>query len=317
MTRRSPTPSCEAGSRLAALAIAAFAFLLPAVSGAAMLAGADLVETRAGTVQGVAALDMIVFRGLRYAAAPVGDRSWKAPQALEGWAGLRRADAFGPACPQDRTVSVDQAGDPGPTSEDCLFLNVWTPRADVQTRAPVMVWLHGGAFVIGAGSQSMYDGSALARHGVVVVTLNYRLGPLGFFSHPALDRECARSPANFGLLDQIAALRWVQANIAAFGGDPGNVTVFGESAGAQSMLALFATPRAQGLFARGIAQSPYGVPSPSRDQASGGPAWPRNGRRNRQILEFADEPVVRSDFLQKRLDAFIAALNLAGLFAGR
>ncbi len=225
------------------------------------------VSVGTGTVEGVREGRLAVFRGLPYAAAPVGPLRWRAPEPPPPWPDVRRADAFGPACPQDRTASVDQAGDPGPTSEDCLFLNVWTPRADAQANAPVMVWLHGGAFVIGAGSQALYDGSALARRGVVVVTLNYRLGRLGFFSHPALDAAAPNGPVNFGLLDQLAALHWVREHIAAFGGDPSNITVFGESAGAQSVLALFASPLAKGLFRRGIAQSPYGVPSRSRAQA--------------------------------------------------
>jgi para-nitrobenzyl esterase len=132
---------------------------------------------------------------------------------------------------------------------------------------PVMVWIHGGAFVIGAGSQSLFDGAALARRGVVVVTFTYRLGALGFFSHPALDAAHPHGPLNFGLLDQVAALKWVRETIAAFGGDANNVTLFGESAGAQSVLALFASPPARGLFERGIAQSPYGIPSHSRAKA--------------------------------------------------
>ncbi len=228
------------------------------------------VEVGAGSVEGVQDGRLAVFKGLPYAAAPVGALRWRAPERPTPWPDVRRADTFGPACPQDRAASVDQAGDPGPTSEDCLFLNVWTPHADVTAKAPVMVWLHGGAFAIGAGSQGLYDGSALARRGVVVVTLNSRLGRLGFFSHPALDAAAPNGPVNFGLLDQIAALRWVREHIAAFGGDPRNVTVFGESAGAQSVLALFASPLAKGLFRRGIAQSPYGVPSGSRAQALAG-----------------------------------------------
>jgi para-nitrobenzyl esterase len=145
---------------------------------------------------------------------------------------------------QNRAVSLEGGGDRGPVSEDCLVLNVWTPRVDAAARRPVMVWIHGGAFVFGAGHLPVYDGSALARRGAVVVTLNYRLGPLGYFVHPALDRESgggSAAAANFGLLDQIAALRWVQDNIAAFGGDPGRVTIFGQSAGAQSVLALMAS----------------------------------------------------------------------------
>ena len=236
-------------------------------AGVAAAQGAPQVTAPAGVVAGASDGGVAVFRGLPFAAAPVGALRWRPPEPATAWSGVREAKAFGKACPQDRSVSVDQAGDPGPTSEDCLFLNVWTPRPEPGGRLPVMVWIHGGAFVIGSGSQSLYDGTALARRGAVVVTFNYRLGALGFFSHPALDRAEPNGPVNFGLLDQIEALRWVQANIAAFGGDPQNVTVFGQSAGAQSVLALFVSPLASGLFQRGIAQSAYGIPSHARAKA--------------------------------------------------
>ena len=225
------------------------------------------VKTAAGEVEGVAANGMTIFRGMPYAAAPVGELRWHAPVPAAPWTGVRRAAEFGMACPQDRAVSLDQAGDPGPTSEDCLTLNVWTPRAEASAKLPVMVWIHGGAFVIGAGSQNVFDGKALARRGIVVVTFNYRLGTLGFFSHPALDAAVPGGPVNFGVLDQIAALQWVRDNIGAFGGDATNVTIFGESAGAQSVLALYASPLARGLFQRGIAQSAYGIPSHTRQKA--------------------------------------------------
>ena len=225
------------------------------------------VGTTSGEVEGLADGEVLVFRGLPYAAAPVDERRWKAPEPVPEWSGVRPAKDFGKACSQRRDLSIDQAGDPGPTDEDCLFLNVWTPRTDPAARLPVMVWIHGGAFVIGAGSQKLYDGAALARGGAVVVTLNYRLGALGFFAHPALDKAEPGGSVNFGLLDQIAALRWVQDNIAAFGGDPRNVTIFGESAGAQSVLALFTSPLARRLFAKGIAQSAYGIPSHTRAKA--------------------------------------------------
>ena len=240
-----------------------------AIAQGTLSAAAVLVDTTAGQIEGARAGDVALFRGLPYAKPPVGELRWQPPETAVPWAGVRQAKAFGKACPQDRSVSIDQAGDPGPTSEDCLFLNVWTPLADAGAGAklPVMVWIHGGAFVIGAGSQSLYDGTALAKRGAIVVTFNYRLGALGFFSHPALDRATPNGAVNFGLLDQIAALRWVQANIAAFGGDPKNVTVFGESAGAQSVLALFASPLTSGLFQRGIAQSAYGIPSHARAKA--------------------------------------------------
>ncbi len=247
-------------------AFAVVALLLTA-AGAAHAQSAPRVATVAGTVEGAAVDGVTTFRGIPYAAAPVGDLRWHAPEPAAPWDGARPATAFGKACPQDRAVSLDQAGDPGPTSEDCLTLNVWTPRAEPGDKLPVMVWIHGGALVIGAGSQNMFDGKALARRGVVVVTFNYRLGALGFFSHPALDAAAPGGPVNFGLLDQIAALKWVRDNIESFGGDTKNVTIFGESAGAESVLALYASPLAHGLFQRGIAQSAYGIPSHTRQKA--------------------------------------------------
>lgn len=167
---------------------------------------------------------------------------------------------------QKPELSIDSGGgDPRPISEDCLFLNVWRPASPTGERLPVMVWIHGGALIFGSGGVPIYDGAALAQRGAVVVTVNYRLGALGFFAHPALAAE--GGALNFGLLDQLAALRWVQRNIGAFGGDAGNVTVFGQSAGAESVLALFSSPLSRGLFQKGIAQSAYGIPSHSVAQA--------------------------------------------------
>lgn len=164
-------------------------------------------------------------------------------------------------------MTETNAGGAGPQSEDCLTLNVWTPGADPAAKRPVMVWIHGGALIIGASRVPTYDGVSFARRGAVVVSFNYRLGQLGFFNHPALEAERPNGPLNFGLLDQIAALKWVQQNIAAFGGDSDNVTIFGESAGAQSVLYLMTSPLARGLFHRGIAQSSYGLPEFTRTQA--------------------------------------------------
>jgi para-nitrobenzyl esterase len=227
------------------------------------------VATASGRAEGTQADNVAVFKGLPYAAAPIGALRWRAPQPARAWPGTRDATRFGRACTQKRGPSLEGGGDVGPTSEDCLFINVWTPRAETGAALPVMVWIHGGAFVLGSGSLPINDGTVLAQQGVVVVSFNYRLGPLGFVVHPALEREAATqaATANFGLLDQIAALRWVRRHIAAFGGDPKRVTIFGESAGAQSVLALMASPPARGLFQQAIAQSPYGLPSHSRDKA--------------------------------------------------
>ena len=212
--------------------------------------------------------DVAVFRGIPFAAPPVGDLRWREPQPIQPWTDVRQTTTVGPSCPQKRGLSLEGGGDPGLLDEDCLYLNVYTPRADPGVRLPVMVWIHGGALIFGRGGLKIYDGSSLARRGVVVVTINYRLGPLGFFAHPALNKENPKGSVNFGLLDQIAALNWVKSNIGAFGGDPTKVTIFGQSAGAQSVLALMTSPLANDLFRGAIAQSPYGVPSHTRAKAS-------------------------------------------------
>jgi len=234
---------------------------------AAAQASTDVV-TRSGPIQGQVARGVVAFRGIPYAAPPVGDMRWREPGPAPRWTTPRAALQSGPACPQPRGPSLEGGGDVGPVDEDCLTLNVFAPaQAASGDRMPVMVWLHGGALVLGSGGLPIYDGTALAQRGVVVVTVNYRLGHLGFFAHPALERAVPGGPVNFGLLDQMAALRWVQDNIEAFGGDARRVTVFGQSAGGQSVLALMASPLAQGLFQRAIVQSAYGLPSHTRPKA--------------------------------------------------
>ncbi|MGH9843855.1 MAG: carboxylesterase/lipase family protein, partial [Blastocatellia bacterium] len=228
---------------------------------------APIVRTEAGDVEGVMERNVFAFKGIPYAAAPVGDLRWREPRPAALWRGVRRANAYGNACIQVPGLSLENGGDPGPLSEDCLYLNVWTPRPDPSARLPVMVWIHGGAYIFGAGGMDIYNGAPMASKGAVVVNLNYRLMQLGFFAHPALERESPRGPANFGLLDQIAALRWVRENIAQFGGNPNNVTIFGQSAGGKSVLALFASPLARGLFHKGIAQSTYALPDATRAKA--------------------------------------------------
>ena len=227
-----------------------------------------LVKTENGILSGAFENGMTVFRGIPFAAPPVGSLRWREPQPVQGWEGVRQATTYGNACLQPKGMAVGEAlGDPGSMSEDCLYLNVWTPDLDALARRPVIVWIHGGALVIGAGSLDGYNGSTLAKKGAVVVTFNYRLGPLVFFAHPALERESPGGPVNFGLFDQVAALKWVQRNIARFGGDPDGVTIAGESAGGQSVLALVASPVARGLFSRAIAESPYGIASHTHLQA--------------------------------------------------
>jgi len=219
-----------------------------------------VVETRSGKLRGRVADGAVEFLGVPYAMPPVGSFRFRPPQPPEPWAGTRDAFESGPAAPQPRRgnlVRLFSGFLQNRIAEDCLYLNVWTPAADAGRR-PVMVWLHGGGFLIGSGSSFLYRGHRLVRRGdVVVVTLNYRLGTIGFLdlTSAGVAEDGYPAPANFGLHDQVAALEWVRDNIAAFGGDPDNVTVFGESAGAMSIGSLLGAPRARGLFHRGILQS--------------------------------------------------------------
>ena len=212
------------------------------------------VKTTGGLVQGTSIADgtIRVFKGIPYAAPPVGDLRWQAPGPVVPWQGVRDATVFGPACMQGKIFGDISFND---LSEDCLSLNLWT-SAKAGERQPVMVWIHGGGFQAGGGSEPRHDGQAFARKGIVLVTINYRLGVFGFFAHPDLTRESGRNASgNYGLLDQVAALRWVQDNIAAFGGDPQNVTIFGESAGSFAVSALVASPLANRLFHKAIGES--------------------------------------------------------------
>ena len=219
-----------------------------------------VAHTPSGALRGRREGPANVFRGVPYAAAPVADQRWKAPQPIPAWEGVRDAGTFGPSAPQAGPADVADivaiGGAPEPTSEDCLTLNLWAP-AETSGPAPVMVWLHGGSNRMGAGSLPFYDGAAFARDGAMLVSVNYRLGQLGFFAHPALTAEAAPDAplGNHALLDQIAALEWVRDHVAAFGGDSANVTLFGESAGGLDILALMTARRAQGLFHKVIVQS--------------------------------------------------------------
>jgi len=196
------------------------------------------------------------YKGIPYAAPPVGPLRWKPPQPAPGWEGVKVANTFGPGCMQGRTANPLY-------SEDCLTLNVWTPAKAANARLPVLVWIHGGSFETGTGTAPVYDGSGLAGEGVVVVTLNYRLGIFGFFAHPELSSESPEGVSgNQGVLDMIAALNWVKANVAAFGGDANNVTIMGESAGGTGVGLLLLTPKARGLYQRAVASSPWGFFQP-------------------------------------------------------
>ncbi|MCX5826638.1 MAG: carboxylesterase family protein [Deltaproteobacteria bacterium] len=210
----------------------------------------DIIQLHSGPISGEVEDGVRVFMGIPYAAPPVGELRWKPPQAVAAWNQVRNATAFSPSCPQPKQQ------DAGKFSEDCLYLNVWTPAKKPGERLPVMVWIHGGAFNFGSPAQPEYNGRNLAEKGVVVVTINYRLGPLGFLVHPLLSKESDHNTSgNYGLLDQIAALKWVQKNIAAFGGDPERVTIFGQSAGSRSVSLQMISPLSAGLFHRAIAES--------------------------------------------------------------
>ncbi|MEB8338262.1 carboxylesterase/lipase family protein [Streptomyces endophyticus] len=215
------------------------------------------VDTEAGPVEGIPCRDrsVTVFRGIPYAAAPVGDLRWRPPVVPPRWEGVRRADRFGPMCPQAPTEAAATGVDV-PMSEDCLNLNIWTGAPSQGERRPVLVWIYGGGFREGTGAQPRYDGENLARQGLVVVTFNYRLGAFGFLATPELSEESGHdSSGNYGLLDCVAALRWVRDNIERFGGDPGRVTIAGQSAGAGMVNFLAMSPHAKGLFHRAVAQS--------------------------------------------------------------
>ncbi len=224
---------------------------------AAASALAKPVRIDAGPVEGATVADgkVHVFRGIPYAAPPVGQLRWKPPAPMASWEDVRPVREFSGACPQGSGLA-DMTGESLPTlTEDCLYLNIWSTALGTDAKQPVMVWIHGGGLTLGWGHQRSYDGTNLAQRGVVLVSINYRLGALGFLAHPLLSAE--GGAGNYGLLDQLVALEWVQRNIAAFGGDPDNVTIFGESAGGTSVTALLASPRAKGLVHRAIAQSPW------------------------------------------------------------
>jgi para-nitrobenzyl esterase len=245
-------------ARLAAACCAALAALTLTAAGAtAARAGtaaqerAPVVTTSDGVVRGATAGTVNEFLGLPYAAPPTGNLRWRAPQPAAAWAGTRDATTFGPSCPQ--ATMGNPFLPPGPISEDCLYLNVYTPAGRPGANRPVLVWIHGGGLVQDGARN--YDGTKLAADGTVVVTINYRLGALGFLAHPALASRPGGAAGNYGLMDQQAALRWVQRNIGQFGGDPRNVTIAGQSAGGLSVLAQLTSPGARGLFQRAIVQS--------------------------------------------------------------
>jgi para-nitrobenzyl esterase len=275
-----------------------------------------VVEVRSGRVRGVRRAGHWSFSGIPYAASPAGARRWRPPAPPVPWSGVRECDQFGPIAPQSQgLIEMSLGGEPDERSEDCLSLNVWTPELD-NRRRPVMVWVHGGSFVSGSGAGSLYRGGLLAREGdVVVVTLNYRLGILGFLGHPVLDDpgqswldgEEWSGFANWGLADQVAALRWVRDHIADFGGDPGNVTLFGESAGGMSVSVLLGVPAATGLFHRAIVESgpPYSYTAE------------RGATRAEQVASHLGVPLSRRALEQVPADSLVTAAAELGIEVAR
>lgn len=272
--------------------------LLPAFAHAE---SAPVVKTEAGRVRGTQRGDIAVFKGIPFAAPPVGALRWHAPEPVRPWTGVRSAQAFAPACPQ--TGMPDQNKGGMRTSEDCLYVNVWTPAKTTSAHLPVMVWIYGGGFTQGATSIPTYSGFHLAQKGVIVVSIAYRVGPFGFLAHPALTAESPHhSSGDYGLMDQIAGLKWVKRNIAAFGGDPDKVTIFGESAGGISVSMLCASPLAKGLFERAISESggDFGPPAYSNEGGN-------EGGTNVPPLEVAEQRGV----------AFLKSLHVKTIAAAR
>ncbi|MBY0421888.1 MAG: carboxylesterase family protein, partial [Parvularculaceae bacterium] len=255
--RRSDWRSAAAGATLSSMKtlirLLAAALALPVVIGTA---AADMapVKTESGLVAAAEEKGALVYKAIPYAAPPTGRLRWRAPEPASPWPGVRAAEQFAPKCMQKGAYPEDAPAEA--VSEDCLYLNIWAPGDAAASKRPVMVWIHGGGLLDGSGAVPLYAGDALVRRGVIVVTLNYRLGAFGFLAHPDLSRESPHGVSgNYGLLDQLAALGWVRRNIAAFGGDPDNITVFGQSSGSISISALIASPLSKGLFHRAIGQS--------------------------------------------------------------
>ncbi len=327
--------STVTGIGVAILALAGLLSVSPFVS------EPGVVQVTGGRIAGVLnqAGDVYSYKGIPFAAPPVGALRWKAPQPVTPWSGVRPGDAFGPSPIQAAPSpfgpwSAEYLIPKTPISEDCLYLNVWTRKQ--ATNQPVLVWIYGGGFGSGGSGVPIYDGDATARKGIVFVSVNYRVGPFGFFAHPELTRESGESTpgestpgqqvsGNYGLMDQIAALKWVQQNIAQFGGDPANVTIAGQSAGSMSVNCLVASPLAKGLFTKAIAQSGanFATSYPSRQQAE------EAGQKTAQALgvsSLADLRALPADAILKQagqamrgpiIDGYVLPASIAQLFADR
>jgi para-nitrobenzyl esterase len=286
-------------------------------SAAIASAAPDLVKIDSGSLKGVVDGSVVAFKGIPYAAPPVGDLRWRAPEPAPAWKDVRDASEYGHDCAQ-LPFPGDAAPLGTPPAEDCLVLNVWTPKDAAGKKLPVMVWIHGGGFVNGGSSPAVYDGTPFAKHGIVFVSFNYRLGRFGFFAHPALTKENPKGPlGNYGYMDQIAALEWVKRNVAAFGGDAGNVTLFGESAGGGSVLTLMTSPLSRGLFQKAIVESGGGRRGlfPARhvkEDAPGAPSGESVGVAFAKSAGITGDDAAALAALRKLPeDAVVAGLNMA------
>ena len=275
------------------------------------------VRTESGLVEGRRKEGVWEFLGIPYAKPPIGELRWRPPQPVPPWEGVRPCAQFGDSCPQPDSAQYDLGG----LGEDCLYLNIWVPKGKAEEELPVMVWIHGGAFQIGSASlemdqgQTLYDGGNLAQRGVIVITLNYRLGPFGFLAHPLLSRESPQGVSgNYGLLDQLAALQWVRENIGSFGGDASCITLFGQSAGASSICYLMINPLAKGLFQRAIVQSaPFWIQQVDNPMYEALESVERTGEELARALGSDSTPDVLGDMRSRSSEELI---NAAGLKAG-
>jgi para-nitrobenzyl esterase len=275
---------------------------------AQIAAATAVVDAPAGKVRGMIEDGLRAYRGIPFAKPPVGPLRWRAPEPLPRWDGVREATAFGPACfqPKPQLSGIYTPVAPLPMSEDCLTLNVWAPR-DAKN-APVFFWIYGGALTTGSSREPMYDGRKLAERGVVVVSINYRIGVLGWLAHPELSAEQGGISGNYGLLDQIRGLQWVRDNIHAFGGDAHNVTIAGESAGALSVMYLMASPPARGLFHKAIAESAYMISTPElKRPAYGAPSAEQSGVALAERLNAPDLATMRAMDPEKLTAAAVSA----------
>ena len=298
------------GAALACLALSLASAAAPGAKArdSAQTIRGPIVKAPAGKIEGQLDGKLRVFKGIPYALPPLGEARWKPPVPAPRWTGVRKALEFGPACYQP-TIKIKSvySRDPLPMSEDCLTLNIWAP-ADAR-HAPVFFWIYGGALTSGASREALYDGTRLAARGLVVVSINYRLGVLGWLAHPELSAESPNGVSgNYGLLDQIEALRWVRRNIRAFGGDASNVTIAGESAGALSVMYLMAEPAARGLFSKAIAESAYMISTPElKQRRHGSEAAEESGRRLAAALDRPNLAALRAMDAQALTDAAPAA----------